>query len=195
MKDRRKTNGMIQTDLTVCVFPSELGWIGLAMHRQIPMRLVFGYRSAGEAVVAVGSADVNDVDNGRGLPLVDRLQAYAEGMQDDFSDVAVELGQLTPFQAKVYRHCRQIPNGQTLTYGQLAQRAGSPRAARAVGNVMARNPLPLIVPCHRVVTGSGQVGRYSAGEGKRTKLRLLELEASRGDFSASDVDSRQHATA
>ena len=193
MKDHRGTNGMIQTDLRVCVFPSDLGWIGLAMYRRIPMRLVFGYRSAGEAVASAGD---NNVDNGRGVSLVDRLQAYAEGMYDDFADVAVEFGQLTPFQAKVYRHCRQIPNGKTLTYGQLAQRAGSPRAARAVGNVMARNPLPLIVPCHRVVTGSGQVGRYSAGEGKRTKLRLLEMEASRGDFSAaSNVDSRQHATA
>ncbi|HOD33979.1 MAG TPA: MGMT family protein, partial [Holophaga sp.] len=65
--------------------------------------------------------------------------------------------------------------GETLTYGELAARAGSPRAARAVGQAMRRNPLPILVPCHRVV-GERWSGGYSFGQGLATKRRLLDLE-------------------
>ena len=73
--------------------------------------------------------------------------------------------------------CRLIPYGQVLTYGELAERAGSPRAARAVGNVMRTNRFPLIVPCHRVVGAAGALGGYSAPTGLKMKRRLLRLEA------------------
>jgi methylated-DNA-[protein]-cysteine S-methyltransferase len=113
-------------------------------------------------------------------PLVRRLQLFAAGAAEDFSDVNIDVGAQTPFQQRVVDFCRAIPAGKTLTYSELAEAAGSPRAARAVGNCMAHNPLPLIVPCHRVVAASGGAGGYSAGEGIRMKLRLLEMEALHG---------------
>lgn len=84
---------------------------------------------------------------------------------------------ITPFHREVLERCAQIPAGQTLTYGELAARAGRPRAARAVGSAMARNRWPLIVPCHRVVGSDGRLTGYSGSGGIETKRRLLGLEA------------------
>ncbi len=84
----------------------------------------------------------------------------------------------TAFQRAVIDHCRRIPRGEVLTYGQLAERAGYPRSARAVGNVMATNRVPLIVPCHRVVGAGGNLGGFSAPQGLQMKRRLLRLEGS-----------------
>jgi methylated-DNA-[protein]-cysteine S-methyltransferase len=77
----------------------------------------------------------------------------------------------------VLQACRKIAPGKTLTYAELADKVGSPGAARAVGNCMARNRFPLIIPCHRVVGSNGHLGGYSAAEGIPFKKRLLELEA------------------
>ena len=73
--------------------------------------------------------------------------------------------------------CRRIPYGRTMSYAELAAKAGSPNAARAVGNCMAGNRIPLIVPCHRVVCSDGRLGSYSAPGGTRMKRRLLDLES------------------
>jgi methylated-DNA-[protein]-cysteine S-methyltransferase len=110
--------------------------------------------------------------------LVQRLQAVADGTEDDFLDVELDLCDRTIFQHAVIDHCRQILRGRVLTYGQLAARAGYPRSARAVGNVMATNRVPLIVPCHRVVGAGGNLGGFSAPQGLRMKRRLLRLEGS-----------------
>ena len=111
--------------------------------------------------------------------LVARLQAYASGARDDFCDVPVELGPLTEFQRRVVQHCRRIPPGKTLSYGQLAAKAGFAGAARAVGNCLAANRIPLVIPCHRVIAAGGGLGGYSAAGGIRLKRRLLDLEAVR----------------
>jgi methylated-DNA-[protein]-cysteine S-methyltransferase len=108
--------------------------------------------------------------------LARRLQAYAEGSPDDFRDVPLQLHGVTPFQRRVYLACRRIPYGDTCSYAELARRAGSARAARAVGNIMASNRLPIILPCHRVVGSGGHLGGYSAPGGLKTKRRLLRLE-------------------
>ena len=105
------------------------------------------------------------------------LRDYAAGRPDDFADVPVDTGGSTPAQCYVLDLCRMIPYGQTLTYGELARQAGLPRAARFVGNCMARNRVPLIIPCHRVVPAGGKLGRYSAASGPEMKRRLLALEA------------------
>lgn len=81
---------------------------------------------------------------------------------------------LTEFQLRVYRVVLSIPRGSTLSYGKVAELAGNPRASRAVGNAMRRNPFPLIVPCHRVVRSDGSPGGYSGPRGM--KERLLKME-------------------
>jgi O-6-methylguanine DNA methyltransferase len=87
----------------------------------------------------------------------------------------VDLSRLTPFEQKVLQKASEIHRGAVRPYQWLAREVGSPGANRAVGNVMARNPVPLLVPCHRVVAASGQIGNYSMG-GPAIKRRLLELE-------------------
>ena len=83
--------------------------------------------------------------------------------------------QLTPFQKRVYEALIQIPAGQTITYQDLAKLAGSPKAARAVGYAMAKNPFILTIPCHRVINANGTIGQYSAG-GESKKIELLQKE-------------------
>jgi len=91
--------------------------------------------------------------------------------------VPVELGGTPPFARRVYVALRKVPPGRTVTYGDLARRAGSPKAARAVGAAMARNPLAPFVPCHRVVGHDGGLTGFSAPGGTGLKRRLLRGEA------------------
>jgi methylated-DNA-[protein]-cysteine S-methyltransferase len=109
--------------------------------------------------------------------LLRRLAAAATGTADDFRDIKLDLSHLRPFARRVVQHCRKIPPGKTMSYGQLAAACGSPRAARAVGNVMRTNRYPLIVPCHRVVGSGGSLGGFSAPHGIATKQQLLAGEA------------------
>ena len=99
--------------------------------------------------------------------LVDRVgEALATGR----TDVPVDLSARSTFHQEVLRATARIPRGEVRTYGELAAIAGRPRAARAVGTAMARNPVPLLVPCHRVVPSSGGVGNYGLGSDLKAKL-------------------------
>jgi len=104
----------------------------------------------------------------------DDLMRYLSGERVDFSKYRVDLQHLTPFQQAVLNEARKIPYGATITYSQLAERVGHPGAARAVGNALAKNPAPLIIPCHRIVTKNGP-GGFSFGP--KVKERLLSLES------------------
>jgi methylated-DNA-[protein]-cysteine S-methyltransferase len=108
--------------------------------------------------------------------LQQQIRAYFDGNRVAF-DVPLDLSDRTPFQRRILRACLRIPCGRTRTYAQLAATAGYPSAARAVGATMAANPLPLIIPCHRVVRSDGGLGGYSADGGIALKRRLLDLEA------------------
>ncbi len=108
--------------------------------------------------------------------LAGQVRAYFAGQAAAFrTDLA--LDHCTTFQRFVLQACRQIPAGESITYGQLAAIAGSPRAARAVGQVMAANAIPLVVPCHRVVGSDGAMVGFSASDGIAAKQRLLDHEA------------------
>ena len=89
----------------------------------------------------------------------------------------LDLTPLTPFARKVLTALSHLPYGQTITYGQLAKRIGAPAGARAVGSCLARNPLPLIIPCHRVLPRTGGLGGFSAPAGPSLKRRLLLMES------------------
>jgi len=82
----------------------------------------------------------------------------------------------TPFQRKVWLACAQIPSGKTMTYGELARKIGHPKAARAVGSALAKNPFAPTVPCHRVLAADGKPGGYSGKGGIKAKLEMLRLE-------------------
>jgi methylated-DNA-[protein]-cysteine S-methyltransferase len=105
---------------------------------------------------------------------------YFDGAEVDFSGLALDLGEQDELCRQVYDAARRIGWGQTTTYGALARAIGAgPEAARDVGQAMANNPVPLIVPCHRVLAAGGKVGGFSAPGGTAAKARMLELEGVR----------------
>jgi methylated-DNA-[protein]-cysteine S-methyltransferase len=163
------------------VFPSNLGWMALTWSDERLMRFTFGHPSAAAAIASLESDDEWKTSDASALPgwvaaLVERLQAYAIGEEQQFDDVPLDLEHLSPFQTRVVRACRRIGRGRVRSYGELAAAAGSPGAARAVGSVMAKNRYPIIVPCHRVVGAAGSLGGFSARDGLNMKRRMLELE-------------------
>jgi len=107
---------------------------------------------------------------------IGRIKSYLAGEKVDFAGVALDLTGVGAFHRKVYDAARRIGWGRTATYGELARHAGSPAAARAVGQALGRNPIPIIVPCHRILAAGGKVGGFSAFGGASTKQRLLALE-------------------
>ena len=104
------------------------------------------------------------------------LQDYFEGKNVPWHDLVLDRTDWPPFTQRVYEHCREIPFGKTITYKELAGLAGNERASRAVGAAMSRNQILLIIPCHRVVSTSGNLQGYSVKGGINTKHLLLELE-------------------
>lgn len=103
------------------------------------------------------------------------MTALLEGEDVDLGHVEVDLKHVPEFHRRVYELARAIPRGETLTYGEVATRLGEPGAARAVGQALGRNPVPIVVPCHRVVAASG-LGGFSAEGGAATKARMLSIE-------------------
>jgi methylated-DNA-[protein]-cysteine S-methyltransferase len=112
------------------------------------------------------------------VQLMRQVRRYFEGHTLAF-DLALDWSQRTPFQCATWQALQQVPCGRTVTYGELAALAGRPGAARAAGHAMATNPIPLIVPCHRVIGANGAMCGFSADGGIPIKQRLLRFEAER----------------
>jgi methylated-DNA-[protein]-cysteine S-methyltransferase len=163
---------------TILVFPSQLGWMAVIAAGGTVKQLTFGHATAAAARAAVRPELLAGATcDRRNSPLVRRLQAYAAGAHDDFRDIRVDAGPVSEFQRRVLDQCRRVRYGATISYAELAAKAGYRGAARAVGNCMAANRIPLIVPCHRVVCSNGRHGLYSGPGGVRMKRRLLGLES------------------
>ncbi|HXZ86675.1 MAG TPA: methylated-DNA--[protein]-cysteine S-methyltransferase, partial [Myxococcota bacterium] len=108
---------------------------------------------------------------------IDGIAALLRGEPSALEGVPLDLAGLPAFQRRVYEAARAIPPGSTLSYGALARRLGDARLARAVGQALGRNPLAILVPCHRVLAADGRLGGFSAKGGVATKQRLLALES------------------
>jgi len=109
--------------------------------------------------------------------IIDAARRYFAGETIDFADVAVDLDGQSEFFRQIYEALRRVGWGQTTTYGTLAKALGAgPEAARDVGQAMASNPVPLIIPCHRCLAAGGKVGGFSAPGGAAAKIRMLALE-------------------
>ncbi len=128
---------------------------------------------------------------------IELARAHLDGRSSkaaDLTTVPLDLSRVTAFAEKVYRELQRVPAGSTVTYGELARAVGSPGAPRAIGRAMATNPIPLFVPCHRVLASNGKPGGFSAYGGLVTKERILVLEGWRPRtsplFSAASATSR-----
>ena len=113
---------------------------------------------------------------GEAKTAVDAMQAHLAGRLDSMADVHVEDSALPAFHRRVYEALRRVRPGETIGYGELAARVGSPGAARAVGQAVGKNPFPIVVPCHRVLASGGRAGGFSAHGGLETKRRMLAIE-------------------
>lgn len=170
------THQPTKDDVSV-IFSTHLGWWVVAWVADAVRQVVFGYARKQDVVAILQAPSLEAELSARQLELVSRLKRFAGGEPVDFADVSIDLSGQTPFQRAVLRHCRRLKWGTTATYAQLARRAGRPGAARAVGSTMARNPVPVIVPCHRVVRSGGRdVGGFSAPGGNGLKQRMLAQE-------------------
>jgi len=113
-------------------------------------------------------------------PIIERaiqsITALLEGEKTDLSYIACDLGEVGEFAQKVYAITCEIPAGETLTYGDVALRLGNKHFSQRVGQALGRNPIPIIVPCHRVVGANGKLTGFSAPGGTQTKLKMLEIE-------------------
>lgn len=134
-------------------------------HEELAQRL-----AAGGAVPSLPTREVE--------ALMERIEAYAEGQKVDFSSVTLDLTDVPDFHRRAYAHLTQIGWGDATTYGAVARHLGDVNLSRAVGQAMGANPVPLLVPCHRVLASNGKAGGFSAPGGAETKLRMLALEGS-----------------
>ena len=125
-------------------------------------------------------------DSNRLAGFVRQLKAYFAGELHEF-DLALEL-EGTPFQRNVWRELQKIPYGETISYGELARRVGNPKGSRAVGHANGLNPIPIVVPCHRVIGSNGKLTGF--GGGLPTKEKLLSLER---EHAAAKTETARHA--
>jgi len=109
----------------------------------------------------------------RTADIVHQLRAYFAGERRTF-DVRVDLSRLTPFHQRVLLAAASVPAGQVVSYGEIARRIGQPRGSRAVGQALGRNPIPIVIPCHRVVASGGKLGGYTGGLAIKKKLLRIE---------------------
>jgi len=153
------------------VFKTPWGWVGIAFTPRGLRQLVLPRPD--RAVVAGELGLLPGALLSPWEALRSGLLAFFQG-RGSCPNVPVDLAGVEGFTCRVLNAARTIPPGTTITYGELARRAGSPRACRATGQVMARNPIPLVIPCHRVVAAGGP-GGYAGG--LAMKARLLALES------------------
>jgi len=108
--------------------------------------------------------------------IIEDIVGLLRGERRDLSSVALDIDEVPLFRQQVYAVARTIPAGATLSYGDIAKRIGEGTDARDVGEAMGKNPVPIIIPCHRVLAAGGKIGGFSATGGITTKLKLLEIE-------------------
>lgn len=156
------------------VVPTPLGTVFIGLTEQGVCDLTFGQSSerAYRSALLKRSPEVWRDDTGL-APVSEELLAYFAGELTRFT-VPLDLRQVTPFTARVLRETRKITFGRLSSYGALASRLGAPGASRAVGGALGRNPIPIIIPCHRVLAQGGRIGGFTGG--LATKRALLGVE-------------------
>lgn len=159
------------------VFLTKMGFAGFSWRAAGITHLCLPQNS--EAAVTrrlSGHGDAVDSPRGWVAELVARIKAYFDGNTIEFSDIEVDLTGMEAFRLDIYAAARRLRFGEAVTYGELARRAGHEGMARETGAALGANPVPLVVPCHRIVAAGGRIGGFSAPGGSATKQKMLEME-------------------
>ncbi len=199
MTDKKKRTALSELFLQADLFETALGWLILAGFRTSTrlseksctlQRLLIGNDTKQEAKAQwkkeIQSGFLSRMKFSNNLSNIrfsnwypqcrKKLEEYGYGNQVDFSSIPCSLAAMTPFQQQVLNATRAVSSGNIQTYGELAQQIGRPQAARAVGGTMARNPIPIIIPCHRILGSNGKLTGFTAPGGITLKQKLLDLE-------------------
>jgi len=171
------------------IFETSLGWaaVGWTPAGLAAVRLPQTRRDSVLAALKRRLPDACEADPPPSIAaVIADIRRLLSGGRPDFADAPLDLDGTPDFNARVYAVARSIPPGETLTYGEVAERLGDKRLAREVGQALGQNPWPIVVPCHRVTAAGGKLGGFSAPGGAATKLRLLAIEgapaAAQGDL-------------
>lgn len=159
--------------------PTAFGALAVAFGDGGLLALSWPAESAAAAVAGLG-AHATGRETAPGATwagLVERLQAYFAGERVSFAEEPIDMRRATPFRRRAWTAVQRIPWGSTRTYGDVACELGAPLAARAVGGAMAANPVPIIVPCHRVLGADGALTGYAGGVARKRALLALEARA------------------
>jgi methylated-DNA-[protein]-cysteine S-methyltransferase len=162
---------------TLSVFQSSWGWLGMAVSESGLAGIILPQLTQEAAWMRLYAEHPGGigVESGQQPEIQQMLLDYLDGKPVDFRGISLDLPDRPPFWRKVWEVCAGILYGETRSYAALAMEAGSPRAFRAVGGAMAANPIPIVVPCHRVVGSDGSLVGF--GGGLPQKKRMLEMEA------------------
>ena len=165
--------------LHYCLEETPFGWLALLGTARGLLRVSLQPEPQ-PALDGLGDAMVDAAENAEVFAdALAAFSAYFAGNVTALDEIPVDLSSAAPFFGAAWVACRSIPPGETRSYQWLAEAAGNPKASRAAGQAMAKNPFPLIIPCHRVVGSSGGLHGYGAG-GIGVKARLLEMERRQG---------------
>ena len=182
--------------ISYALFETALGWAGVAWGEKGLVGVHLPERDPEVARRSFLRRFPEAVEAAPPPPVADTIAAIREllaGEAADLSAATLDLSRTPAFHARVYEIARRIPPGETLTYGEIAERLGDKLLARDVGQALGKNPWPIVVPCHRVTAAGGKPGGFSARGGVNTKLKLLAIEgaqvaanrvASQGDLFA-----------
>jgi methylated-DNA-[protein]-cysteine S-methyltransferase len=160
------------------IIDTAFGYVGITATETGVSAITLPYDSEEEAIYSLGETSGNGDLTPDLLPdLAERLIDYFNGEKVDFPD-ELDFTSASEFQKKIWQATRIIPYGETRSYLWVATQAGNPKASRATGRALGRNPLPIIIPCHRVIAGNGGMGGFTGGI--EMKMRLLALESAGG---------------
>jgi len=162
------------------IFLTAWGWAGFAADQKSLRILVLPEERKEDVLCKIKETivDNNIKEENNGFEkLIQKIKEYFTGKKIKFSNWQLNLDNYTNFQKKILKIVRKIPYGETRSYKWVAQTAGYPRAYRAVGNTMRNNPIPLIIPCHRVIKSNGMLGGFSGKEGIALKRKMIDLES------------------
>jgi len=157
-----------------CVVPAPIGHVFVAASDSGLLRVSFRHREESFLDELWEHTEADVVRSpARTADIVGQLRDYFAGERRRF-DVRLDLRHVSPFQRRVLLAARRVPAGEVVSYGEIARRIGEPGGSRAVGQALGHNPIPIVIPCHRVVAAGGRIGGYTGGVAIKRKLLRLE---------------------